>query len=100
MFRHDSREDHENLVKIDDVDYEAFYEVLRYIYCGLVMNMERLALSLLPAADKYSILTLKVKCENYLNENIDIENVLEVLVIADLHLCEKLKRKSLIYIGR
>ncbi len=100
MFKHDFRENHDKTVKIDDVDYDAFYELLRFIYCGRALNLEQVALSLLPAADKYGILALKAQCENHLNSNIYIENVLEVLVIADLHSCEKLKRKSIVFIAR
>lgn len=39
-------------IQIDGVSYEAFKELLRFIYCERVNNLKLIALDLLPAADK------------------------------------------------
>ena len=53
MFEHETnREVQENRVVITDVDVEVFQELLRYIYVGMVSNMEQNADGLLAASDK------------------------------------------------
>jgi hypothetical protein len=52
MFGHDTLEAKTNRVMITDVDYETMQELLRFIYCEKVSDLKKLALNLLPAADK------------------------------------------------
>jgi speckle-type POZ protein len=49
---HNTLEAMTNRVEIVDFDYETMQELLRFIYCGKVLNLEKVALDLLPAADK------------------------------------------------
>jgi hypothetical protein len=43
-----------NRVVINDFDFQTMQELLRYIYCGEVLNLKEVALDLLQAADKVS----------------------------------------------
>ena len=53
MFEHETtREAQENRVVITDVDVEVFQELLRYVYVGVVQQMDQLADRLLAASDK------------------------------------------------
>jgi hypothetical protein len=49
---HNTLEAMTNRVEIVDSDYETMQELLRFIYCEKVLNLEKVALNLLPAADK------------------------------------------------
>ena len=59
MFSHDFSEKHNNKVVIEDLEAEAVLEMLRFIYLGKVLQMERVNKSVLFAADKYNIVDLK-----------------------------------------
>jgi len=52
MFEHDFKEKNENRVNIDDVPLNVFEELLRYIYSGKVVDMDKYATGLLAASDK------------------------------------------------
>jgi hypothetical protein len=43
-----------NRVIINDFDFQTMQELLRFIYCGEVLNLKEVALELLQAADKVS----------------------------------------------
>lgn len=54
---------------------------------------------LLAAADKYALERLKVMCEEALCSNLTIENVCDILVLADLHSAEQLKTHAIDFIN-
>lgn len=100
MFHHDTLEAEKNKIHISDIDFDVLQELLRFIYCGSVSNLETVAIDLLSAADKYGFLDLKNICQEYLMEHFQVSNSLEVLTIADLHDCPKLKSEVVHFIGR
>ncbi|RWS19742.1 speckle-type POZ protein-like protein, partial [Leptotrombidium deliense] len=51
MFSNDFKESKEQIVAIDDVDSDTFYELLKYIYTDSVCDIEKKALKLVSAAD-------------------------------------------------
>lgn len=97
MFENDMKENQENSVRITDVSYEVMQEILRFIYCGKVNNMETLKLDLFVAADKYMIEGLKILCEEALILDLNIENVVDTLIIADQYDIKDLKTAALNY---
>ncbi|XP_071942085.1 speckle-type POZ protein B-like isoform X1 [Antedon mediterranea] len=99
MFEHQMEESKHNRVEITDVDHEVMREILRFIYTGKAQNLEKMADDLLAAADKYAIERLKVLCEESLCSNLAVENVAEVLVLADLHSAEQLKAVAIDFIN-
>lgn len=54
LLSHTCLETSENILKIDDFSFEVINELLRFIYCGEVKNLEEDVMELLPAADKVS----------------------------------------------
>jgi hypothetical protein len=46
------------------------------------------------------LLELKDMCAKSLKENMTVENIIEILDIADMHSCQGLKRKAVAFIGR
>ena len=49
---------------------------------------------------QYALERLKVMCEEALCRNLSIENVCEVLVLADLHSADQLKTHALDFVNR
>lgn len=99
MFQHDMRERKHNRVEVNDMDPEVMSEMLRFIYTDKVSNLENMAADLLAAADKYALDRLKVMCEEALCNNLSIDNVSEVLILADRHSAEQLKAQAIEFIN-
>jgi hypothetical protein len=65
MFSHDNIfESTNNRVVINDFDFQTMQELLRFIYCGEVLNLKEVALDLLQAADKVSKIAGKSMTSN------------------------------------
>ena len=77
MFTIEIIENKNNQVNIIDIEYDVFEQLLRYIYCGKVNGIQRIA------AEKYGIKSLIVECENELIKKISIENCLHYLNLSD-----------------
>ncbi|XP_025082402.1 protein roadkill-like [Pomacea canaliculata] len=99
MFEHEMTESKRNRVEITDVDHDVMREMLRFIYTGKAPNLEKMADELLAAADKYALERLKVMCEEALCTNLMIDNVCEILVLADLHSADQLKSHAIDFIN-
>ncbi|XP_066543843.1 speckle-type POZ protein-like A [Amia ocellicauda] len=100
MFEHEMEESKKNRVDINDVDPDVFKEMMRFIYTGKAPNLEKMADNLLAAADKYALERLKVMCEEALCSNLSVENVADILILADLHSAEQLKAQAIDFINR
>lgn len=96
MFNHDTLENQQNVVKVNDVRKEIIGEMLKFIYTGCTsalsptMNME-----LFIAADKYAISSLKERCSNFLASSLNKDLVLDILVLAHQHADDKLKNTAI-----
>jgi speckle-type POZ protein len=86
MFKHPTKEQSTNQVKIEDIDPEVFDQLLRFIYTGRVPldKLETMAAGLFIAADKYLLDELKMKCENYLLSQMSPDNCVILLLHGDL----------------
>jgi len=99
MFEHDMEEKKNSRVEVKDVEADVMAEMLRFIYMGRTTCLETMADSLLAAADKYALDRLKVMCEEALCNGLTVENVSEVLILADLHSAEQLKAQAIEFIN-
>ena len=95
MFTHDVLENKLNSVTITDVDYDILKEMLRFIYKDEIEHMETVANDLFIAADKYDIQDLKDECANYIANNINLENAIEIFELAAKYNAEKLKTQAM-----
>lgn len=84
-------ENEESKCKIDDIEARVMLEFIRFVYCGRVEKIDNIAQGLLYAASKYDIPDLKPLCSSSLALHLSIENVLETIVLADLHQETRLK---------
>ena len=70
------------VISVDDCDYESFIELLRFVYYDQVNLSSTNVLGILYLANKYIIPVLSKECVNFLMENVQVENVLDVLNAA------------------
>lgn len=100
MFAHDMEEKKSSRVEVKDCEPEVMGEMLRFIYTGRTQAcLETMASELLAAADKYALERLKVMCEEALCNGLTVDNVSDVLILADLHSAEQLKAQAIEFIN-
>ena len=79
-----------NEVQLDE-DPLIFKAALKFMYSGLTPeNLEDVAIKLLPLADKYLLDELKQLCDSAIRRILSVENIAEVLRVADDHDCPDL----------
>ena len=98
MFEHSLRETATNCVTVSDIDPEVFKELLTYIYTDRSPNLNKCAVSLLYAAEKYQLERLKSLCEQNLSYRLQVDNAAEMLVLSHTYGAEQLMRNALKYI--
>lgn len=100
MFSHQMKENLTNMVQIENVDSNAFKEMLRYIYIGQIENLKNVVFGLYELADKYDIVNLRIICEEFFERCLSIENVIAVLEHADRHNSDNLKNECIAFMDR
>lgn len=80
-------------IKVEDVGHAEFFEMLRWLYTGIVAPEVtadvNATLALLLVADRYSVGPLKHHLTPLVTSQVTIDNVLSVLETADrLHTCQ------------
>ena len=84
---------------VDDINEKLMEETLTFIYTGKAPNVDQMASELLFPADKYQLDHLKLMCEEVLCRDVKVENVVDVLVLADKHNANQLKTVCLKFIA-
>ena len=100
MFQHDCKESRNLVVEMEDISPEVFEEVLQYLYTGSIKEMDKLAMDLLVAADKYQIESLKKECASALSKKLTVDSAVRIFVLAHLHNCLELGQSSLTFIAK
>ena len=98
MFTNNMKESATNTVSLVDIEPDVLKDLLTYIYCGECPNIKTHAESLLYQAEKYELSHLKSLCEEQLSYDIQIENAVRILLLADRCNAKQLKRNSLLFI--
>ncbi|GJW25510.1 BTB/POZ domain-containing protein-like protein [Tanacetum coccineum] len=100
MFTHDLKEKDLSAINIPDMCIEVCRTFLSYLYSNNIQYQDFLThrLSLLSAADKYDVSSLKDACQESFLEDIDSANVLERLQIAFIYRLPRLKVCCLKYL--
>ena len=91
MMETNMREHKEKKAVVEDIPGPAFIEFLRYIYCGRIEKMDEFAVELLYAATKYDVPDLIPFCVKSLVAKLSLANVIETMMLADLHAEHDLK---------
>lgn len=98
MFQHDMRESKSNEIHIPDIDFATVRDMVRFIYSGRLKDLADKSDLLLAAADKYDIRDLKSICCQHLASNLCTEQIVDVLVLADIHKANELKSQAIQYL--
>jgi speckle-type POZ protein len=72
----------ESSYAITDISKEVFTELLRFIYCGRLQNLENIAMDLLKAADRFGLEKLKEICESQLLNGVNNDTAQEMFQLA------------------
>jgi len=99
MFTGDMVENQSSKVAIEDFDEDTVIELIHYIYSGNARNLDRKAVDLLAAADKYDLNELRDICETHLCNEISMTNVCDMLIIAHLHESTMLQNTALQFVS-
>jgi speckle-type POZ protein len=90
-------------VHIPDFEAAVVREFLHFLYTDRISHvpgvMEQHAEALLAMACKYQVRGLETYCENFLCASLSLENVIEVLSLADLFHATRLKSRALQFIA-
>ena len=93
MFSSDMKEAKTGRIRINDTDAASFKHALRFVYCGKFPDeLNEVAGSLLPIAEKYGIQELKDASEANLKSQMSRNNVINTLVLAHVYHCSDLKK--------
>ncbi|XP_054720619.1 speckle-type POZ protein-like [Uloborus diversus] len=86
MFEHDMKENRQDTVNLVQMKVETVRDMLRYVYCGKIRDLSPAeALNLYVAADHYDLQELRAICRDVIVLDISIENVCDIVEVADLH---------------
>merc|ERR1712059_199808 len=88
---HDMLERASGVITIDSLDPVTVSDMLTHIYGGKIEGLEEKADKLLTVSDLYDLKLLKMECEQLLAEGLNINNCLDLLLLADLHSAVLLK---------
>ncbi|CAO1373685.1 unnamed protein product [Diamesa hyperborea] len=100
VFESNMENDFTSLIKMLEFDRTTIFEFLRYVYCGKIENITKVAGCLVQIANKYNLTKLKEKCSDSLIQSLSTENVIEHLLIADSNNCNLLKAHCMDFIKK
>ena len=98
-FVHDTKERNEGKINIKDMSSETLESLLYFIYTDDVKK-SMIGPKLLAAAQRYDIQRLKLRCERFLLDKIDVSNCLECWIVANYHEAKVLERATIRFIAR
>ena len=98
MFEINMKEKESGVVSISDLSPAVVSSLVTYFYTGTAPNVSTLAKELLNAAKKYELPRLFRICENELITKVQVANVIDTLLLADLYNAALLKQACLKFI--
>ena len=98
MFEIDMKERRSGVIEVPDITPAVMSDLLAYLYIGTAPHVDTLARELLNVANKYELPRLLSICETTLVSKITANSVLEILILAELHETNILKKACLGFI--
>ncbi|GBN74160.1 Speckle-type POZ protein [Araneus ventricosus] len=93
MFTNDMKEKNTDCIRVDDLEDDIVQQLLFFLYSDSIENLQwESATQLYYAADKYQIGKLKEVCSSFLVGNLTTTNAGELLLLADTHNDNDLKK--------
>ncbi len=100
MFNYKLKENLTNKLVIEDCKPDVVRAMLKYIYTAYIPeDIKNIAIDLYIAAEKYFIESLKIKCREYLAENLSTESVIHTFILSELYNDSMLRKQSLKFIS-
>ena len=100
VLKHRMMENINSAIEVKNIDDKVFEEVLRYIYTGQISSVTvEMAMKLLVPAAKYNLYRLRITYEVFISKNLTEDNVIDSLIVADVHRLNVLKQQALKFIG-
>jgi len=84
MFLGGMRENSERIITIPDIDDTTFHGILEFLYTGKITVSESNIVPLITAAEKFQIDDLKEVCYSTFDKVANEENILQILLVADM----------------
>jgi len=98
LYSHGFREAKEGVIEIGDLSHESMLSLLRYFYSDtLPIDMDKL-IELLTLCERFSVPSLKSRCEEALAPSICVENAALLYKYAKAYQCLRLKEICLVFI--
>lgn len=86
-------------IRIEDITLETFQRLVKYLYTDHLQLSKQSVIPLLYAAQKYQIAGLISKCENYLQDNLAVDNACTLFSHAKFFTMAKLRTNALKFIA-
>lgn len=99
MFQTDMLESKNQIIELDDLDFEIIEDFITFLYTGEVrmVSLHR-TMNLYYVADKYEVEDLRENCSSYLEFNLCVDEACTILKFSELHGDQKLKNAVRFYI--
>ncbi|XP_049769897.1 tonsoku-like protein [Schistocerca cancellata] len=98
MFRHGTLKSRNTPVVVPDMEGPVLRQLLTYMYTLRAPQLPGMAVQLLIAADRYSVLSLKAACEQQLVAQLSVENVVATAMLAGKHSLTCLRQAAIAFI--
>eukprot|EP01114_Cavostelium_apophysatum_P001585 TRINITY_DN11385_c0_g1_i1.p1 TRINITY_DN11385_c0_g1~~TRINITY_DN11385_c0_g1_i1.p1 ORF type:complete len:277 (+),score=55.33 TRINITY_DN11385_c0_g1_i1:76-906(+) len=92
MFKSGMKEASEGLVHVTDVSYATLSTMLTFLYTDQLNIDPNTAVELLQVSEKYQLDELKAATEDFIRMSIESDNVIDLLMAADMHNARKLRK--------
>lgn len=99
MFEHSTTQEAQTgIVTISDNSAAGVGDLLEFMYSGCVEKLDENAEELLQISEKYYLPQLKLLCERNLIRKLSVNNVCQLLALADINLADVLKKACFTFI--
>lgn len=93
MFETDMKEKDESIIKINDIKPEVLHHFFEFMYTGQVNGIEQVAYELYCVANKYFVSQLTEICETIMCSNVNVNNAIKYLKLAESTNAKNLREK-------
>lgn len=98
MFEHNMLEKTCSIVEITDISHEVFKEIFKFLYVGKLDKLEEMVDELFIASNKYCLDGLKTLCENFMVDNLTIENAFRYFIMGNAFHAPNLQTEAVEFI--
>ena len=87
------------IVMVDNTRPDAFRHFLKYLYTGVLPELDRgMTVLLFVLAHQFQVDSLKTHCANCLGELVEMENIVATLYLSQIYSSQLLRQKTLRFI--